>query len=258
MAAETADATIWVPLRPVCEALGLNWASQYQRLQRDAILAAAIRSVVVMTTDRGPRPMIALPLRYLPGWLAGVQASRVKPELRDKIIRYQHECYEVLWNAFKADILPQPPAPPPDLTPAEQALLLAEAVASLARQHLELEQKHTAIADYLRPFVQQTRQELAQHGARLDQQADRLTALELQLSGGTTISEAQATEIQLAVKNVAMLLTQRSDVNGFGRVWGELYRRFRVGAYRNLPAARYEEALSWLRGWFDELAAEAQ
>jgi hypothetical protein len=31
-----------------------------------------------------------------------------------------------------------------------------------------------------------------------------------------------------------------------------------VGAYRNLPAARYEEALSWLRGWFDELAAEAQ
>jgi hypothetical protein len=40
LAAQDADATIWVPVRPICEALGLDWPSQYQRMQRDAVLAA--------------------------------------------------------------------------------------------------------------------------------------------------------------------------------------------------------------------------
>jgi hypothetical protein len=81
--------------------------------------------------------------------------------------------------------------------------------------------------------------------------------LELRLSSGATINEDQATEIALAVKNVAMLLTQQGDANGFGRVWGELYRRFRVGAYRNLPAARFDEVLTWLHGWYSDLQGGA-
>jgi hypothetical protein len=54
-----------------------------------------------------------------------------------------------------------------------------------------------------------------------------------------------------------MLLTQQGDANGFGRVWGELYRRFRVGAYRNLPAARFDEVLAWLHGWYSDLQGGA-
>ncbi len=245
-AGQLADGTILVPLRPVVEGLGLDWASQYQRLKRDTVLAEALRSVVVTTTDRGDRPMSALPLKLLPGFLFGLNASRVKPELREKIRRYQRECYDVLWNAFKGDIQPTPPDPPVDLNPAQQALLLAEAVASLARQHLDLEERHLTMADYLRPFVQQTKA----HQTRTD---ERLAALELHISGGATISEAQAAEIAGAVKAVAMLLTAAGDANGFGRVWGELYRRFRVTSYHNLPSARYEEALTWLSTWYDEL-----
>jgi hypothetical protein len=239
------DGTILVPLRPVVEGLGLDWPSQYQRLKRDTVLAEALRSVVVTTMDRGVRPMVALPLKLLPGFLFGLNASRVKAELRERILRYQRECYDVLWNAFKGDIQPAPP-PPIDLNPAEQALLLAEAVASLARQHLDLEQRHTTMAEYLRPFVQQTRHALAAH-------EERIGALELRLSSGATISEAQAAEIAGAVKAVAMRLTAAGDANGFGRVWGDLYRRYQVTSYHNLPATRYEEALTWLRGWFAEL-----
>jgi hypothetical protein len=189
--------------------------------------------------------MLCLPLDLLPGWLFGIQPTRARPELVDKLKRYRRECFRVLWNTFKGDVLPAAP-PPADLDQAEQALLLAEAVASLARSHLEqtgrieaLEQKQQTMAEYLRPFVQRTN--------------ERLTALELRLSSGATISEDQAAEIALAVKNVAMLLVQRGEVNGFGRVWGELYRRYRIGAYRNLPATRYEEVLAWLRSWFEEL-----
>ncbi len=247
VAAEGPEAEVYVPLRPICDALGLAWAAQRIRLNRDPILVEAQRSVIVTITEGYPRAMLCLPLDLLPGWLFGISAARVKPALQEKITRYRRECFRVLWTAFKGAILPTAPLPPADFSPAEQALALAEAVASLARSHLEqttkieeIGQRQQVMADYLRPFVQRTN--------------ERLTAIELQLSGGATISEAQAAELALAVKNVAMLLAANGDANGFGRVWGDLYRRYRIGAYRNLPAARFEEALTWLREWYGELA----
>jgi hypothetical protein len=185
--------------------------------------------------------------------LFGISADRIRPELRERVVRYQQECFRVLWNAFKGDVVPAAPTPL-DLSPVEQALLLAEAVASMAREHLALEQRVTTIAEYTRGFIQQTRGQLTAHADQLAAHEDRLTALELHLGGGATISEAQAAEIQVAVKNVAMLLIAQGQPNGFAQVWGELYRRYRVGAYRNLPAARYGDVLTWLSTWFDDLS----
>ena len=107
-AGELADGTIMVPLRPIAVALGLDWSGQAQRLKRDARLRAA-QGVVIITTPGGHQSMIALPLRLLPGWLFKIDTARVRPELRAKIERYQEEAYEVLWQAFKGQILPAAP-----------------------------------------------------------------------------------------------------------------------------------------------------
>lgn len=253
-AAQGADEQIYVPIRPICEALGLTWPGQWERIKGDPVLSEAVRSVRVTLTERGARTALCLPLKFLPGWLFGIQARRVKPELRERILRYQRECYDVLWNAFKGDVVPAAAPIPPDLSPVEQALLLAEAVASMAREHLALEQRFTTMADYTRGYIQQSRRQLADH-------EDRLTALELHVSGGTTISEAEAAELQQAVKQLAMALHQRTEQpisTAFQLVWGELYKRYRVGAYRNLPAARYHEALAWLQGWYEELQKDLE
>src|SRR4051794_20030701 len=77
-AAQMADDTIYVPVNPICAHLGLAWAGQYMRLQRDPVLSEALRSLVV-TTAGGEQRMQCLPLKFLPGWLFGIQASRVKP-----------------------------------------------------------------------------------------------------------------------------------------------------------------------------------
>ena len=98
-AAKAENDTIYVPIRPLCDFLGLNFASQSKRIQRDEILSE-VRGVVMMTTPSGDQPMVCLPIEYLNGWLFGIQSSRVKPELREKIREYKYSCYHVLAAAF--------------------------------------------------------------------------------------------------------------------------------------------------------------
>src|SRR4029079_5827654 len=104
-----ADGTVLVPLRPIAEALGLSWPAQTRRLRRDEVLAAEVRSVAIMATEGYPREWLAIPLDLLPGWLFGLTTSKVRPELQQKITRDRRECFRVLWEAFKGDILPTGP-----------------------------------------------------------------------------------------------------------------------------------------------------
>ena len=61
-----------------------------------------VRGVRVTRTPEkgGSQVMFCLPLDYFNGFLFGINANRVKPELRDRLITYQRECYQVLAAAF--------------------------------------------------------------------------------------------------------------------------------------------------------------
>ncbi len=76
------------------------------------------------------------------------------------------------------------------------------------------------------------------------------------MSGGATITEAQAAEVALAVKNIGQQLAAGGDRNGYAKVYSELYRRYGVSSYRNLAQGKYVEAIDWLHGWYKELAGE--
>lgn len=249
--AQAADGELYVPLRPLTDFLGLLFSSQRLRVLRDDVLAARVRMIVLTRSDGRRREFLCIPLDLLPGWLFGVQPSRARADLTDKLRRYRAECFRVLWNAFKGDVLPAAPAS--GASGAALALEIAEAVAALARQQLAYEGRldqmagqladvagrQTVIADYLHAYL-----------PRIE---GRVTALELQLSSGAVISEAQAAEIALAVKNVGQRLAAAGDRNGYAKVYSEMYRRYRISSYKNLPAARYQEVLDWLAGWYDEL-----
>ncbi|TBV91293.1 hypothetical protein E0E53_21350 [Azotobacter chroococcum] len=84
-----------VAMKPICEAIGLDWKSQYSRIQRNQVLK---EGMVIMTTPSpgGEQETTCLPLDYLNGWLFGVDASRVKPEIRERLVQYQRECFAAL------------------------------------------------------------------------------------------------------------------------------------------------------------------
>ena len=90
-----------VALRPVCDALGLDWQAQLRRIKRHPVLAKGV-AVTAIPSQGGPQQTICLPLDMLNGWLFGVSAARVKPELRERLIQYQRECFDVLASHFGA------------------------------------------------------------------------------------------------------------------------------------------------------------
>jgi hypothetical protein len=90
-----------VAMKPIVENMGLDWRAQRQRILRHPVLST---SVVMITTqiaeDDQNREFTCLPLDMLNGWLFGVDSNRVKPELKERVIAYQRECFKALSDYF--------------------------------------------------------------------------------------------------------------------------------------------------------------
>ena len=93
------DGRPYVPIRPICVNLGIDFSSQRQRILRDAVLS---EGVVVITTPSagGEQEMFCVPLEYLNGWLFGIDERRVAPEIRDALVLYKKEAYVALHDYF--------------------------------------------------------------------------------------------------------------------------------------------------------------
>lgn len=240
-AVRLSNGQIFVPLRPIVQGLGLDWASQTRRINRDPVLTE-MKGVVVTTTPGGPQEMLALPLDYLSGFLFGVNANRVKAEIRDRVIRYQKECYKVLATAFSEGRLTAEPSFDELLaadSPAAMAYKMATALQIMARQQLLMEAR------------------IDQQDGRFDVVDQRLEAIESRLGDPERyITPDQAMQLSQAVKTVAMKLSKASGRNEYGGVYGELYRKFGITSYKQLPAAKYEQAMSWLNEWRESIEGE--
>ena len=52
--------------------------------------------------------MLCLALRKLAGWLQTISPNKVKPEIRDKVIQYQEECDDVLYEYWTKGVVVNP------------------------------------------------------------------------------------------------------------------------------------------------------
>ena len=89
----------YIAMKPIVENIGLEWNAQFRRIKRNEILNSAI-AMMATPSNGGEQQMICLPLDYLNGWLFGVDARRVKPEIRSHLLTYQRECFRVLNEHF--------------------------------------------------------------------------------------------------------------------------------------------------------------
>jgi len=233
---------MYIPLRPICKYLGLAWSGQFERINRDPVLSGEVRFVrVTRTNSRGGDPdTLCLPLEFLNGWLFGVNATRVKPELKEKVIRYQRECYKILWQAFQAEALTpndtNEMTSSPGIIALEQIREMGLAIAHMAQQQIELEQRLTTRIDRAAKVVGDIQR--------------RLGVVERRLTPATLITDAQAEEVSASVKALAELIASKdSSKNHYQGIFAELYRRFGVSSYKNIRLDQYEQVLQFLEDW---------
>lgn len=94
------DGEIFVPIRPICEALGIDDKRQREKIQENEILGSTGGLRPSVAADGKEREMYCLPLRYIYGWLFTINPKNVAPEAREAVTRYRRECYDVLYEHF--------------------------------------------------------------------------------------------------------------------------------------------------------------
>ena len=90
------DGQPYTPMKPIVDGIGLDWGSQFVKLKQR--FASTIVEITIVANDGKDRLMTCLPVKKLFGWLMTISPNKVKPELRDTVIKYQEECDDVLWD----------------------------------------------------------------------------------------------------------------------------------------------------------------
>lgn len=101
LAATMVDGVVWVSLRRMCEALGLDVEAQRQKLSSRERTPWAVTCMTKATAADGKNyTSFCLDLDSVPMWLATIDASRVRDEARVKIVILQREAARVLRDHF--------------------------------------------------------------------------------------------------------------------------------------------------------------
>lgn len=94
------EGTVLVPIKPICEVLGIDAKSQRESIQNHPILSSVGVQNPSTGSDGKTYEMFCLPQKYIFGWLFMIDARKVKPEAADKVIEYQHKVFDVLHEKF--------------------------------------------------------------------------------------------------------------------------------------------------------------
>ena len=89
-----------IAVKPICQALGISYQKQIERLKSDPIIGSVVTLGVTTGADGKQYEMVTIPLKYVFGWLFLIDSRNVKPEAQESVLNYQKECYNALWSYF--------------------------------------------------------------------------------------------------------------------------------------------------------------
>lgn len=95
------DGTVYVPIKPICEAIGIDDKAQRDKIQTDEFFSSTGGIIPSVGADGKSREMFCLQLKDTYGWLATINPGKVAPEARDTVRKYRRECYDILYDHFE-------------------------------------------------------------------------------------------------------------------------------------------------------------
>ncbi len=91
---------IYVPIKPICTALGIDFKVQHRKIEDDPSFSSVM---VIMTTtgaDGKQYDMVCLPIRRVYGWLYTINPGKVATEAREAVMKYRDQCNDILYDYF--------------------------------------------------------------------------------------------------------------------------------------------------------------
>ncbi|MFQ5419014.1 MAG: phage antirepressor N-terminal domain-containing protein [Anaerolineae bacterium] len=263
---------IYVPINPLVEHLGLAPRSQRRRINEDPVLSEVAETVRVERPagkGGGTQEMLCLPLTFINGFLFGISASRVKEELRAKVIQYQRDCYNALAEAFgvsETGIVAR----------GHEETTLSPRIASLA----QIRDVSLAVAQMAQEMILHE-QQLEDHDVRISTVEARLTdaaryvggverrlqVVEERTAPRGVVSEDEADEIRAKVVALANLIVEQQAEDEkskkqqrapYQTVYHTVYTHFSVSSYKRIRKEDYGKVLEFLDGWKNRILASEE
>jgi hypothetical protein len=117
---------VWVPLRRLCNFLGLHLDTQRKKIKNDPKFDHTLMRIV--DSNSRNRETFCLKLDQLQGWLFTINANKIRADLRDKLHLYQQECFKVLNEYWTKGVVVNPRIILDDQTRDEIVSLVIEIV----------------------------------------------------------------------------------------------------------------------------------
>lgn len=98
------DNEVYVPIKPICLAIGVDPEGQRQRILRHYILKSVAFTLKATGADGKSYEMFCIQLEYVYGWIFTIDANLVSEDNRKDVAEYQRECYAALYRHFAGSL----------------------------------------------------------------------------------------------------------------------------------------------------------
>ena len=90
-----------IPIKPICMALGIDFASQFQKIVIHPILRTVVYKEYMVGADNKKRKMICMPLDHILIWLLSICYKNVNKDAIKPLLTTQMNLYYILYKRIQ-------------------------------------------------------------------------------------------------------------------------------------------------------------
>jgi len=239
------DGKVWVSVRRLSEAFGLDSEGQNQKLQKDQYFRATTCKMQGVGKNGLRREQWFLATEAIPLWVATISSGDASPQIQAKLLAYKLECAEVLERHFfakhQASSSPSSASPfdlnhPVFASLAQTAALLGGKIgefgAELVSVKQQVEQQSKAVEDVA--------VEVGRIKEALQKDAEQRQQIAMELRFGGISEPTQLPPPRTLRSSLSMRVRgwafQRGGGEAYKETWDRLYREFRDRYHHDIVA----------------------
>lgn len=95
------EGTYWIALKPICEALNIEYSRSFKNVKNDPILGSVLAIQPMQVAKNGKkqlRNVTCIPEEFIYGWIFSLRSDS------EELTEYKRTCYKLLYNHFHGTI----------------------------------------------------------------------------------------------------------------------------------------------------------